>query len=150
MGNLTGQLVVTEPEAGPVTEPASGSLRSVTWSNAEVTQLLFKEAPGVTVRVKKDNKAVIGNILQSAEVSVGVSEGKIYFDGVSSNLYNLLAGASPVIKSYLELDGKKVWLTTLPPWVDPGEVFAPDVDKLPLFESVTTLEGEATVTYRWP
>jgi hypothetical protein len=141
LGNLTAQFEVTK-----TTESVS---RTATWSDGVVTQLLFKEMPGYTVHILSNNKAVVEGGPIPIEVSIGVSEGKIYF-GVPSMAYDYMAGGHGVIKTYTEYDGDKLWLTALPPWVDPSKEIAPDVDKLPYVESVTTKGGEATLTYRWP
>ena len=105
--------------------------------------------PEYTVHIQSKNKAVIEGGPMPVQVSIGVSEGKIYF-GVPSMAYDYIAGGHGVIKTYTEYDGDKLWLTALPPWVDPSKEIAPDVDKLPYVESVTTKGGEATLTYRWP
>jgi hypothetical protein len=141
LDNLTGQFVVIE-----TTESAS---RTAIWSDGVVTQLLFKEMPEYTIHIQSNNKAVVEGGPIGIEVSVGVSEGKIYF-GVPSMAYDYMAGGHGVIKTYTEYDGDKLWLTALPPWVDPSKEIAPDVDRLPFVESVTTRSGEATLTYRWP
>jgi hypothetical protein len=141
LGNLTAQFAVTETTAS--------ASRTAIWSDGVVTQLLFKEMPEFTVHIQSKNKAVIEGGPMPVEVSIGVSEGKIYF-GVPSMAYDYIAGGHGVIKTYTEYDGDKLWLTALPPWVDPSKELAPDVDKLPFVESVTTKGGEATITYRWP
>jgi len=141
LGNLTAQFAVTETTAS--------ASRTAIWSDGVVTQLLFKEMPEFTVHIQSKNKAVIEGGPMPVEVSIGVSEGKIYF-GVPSMAYDYIAGGHGVIKTYTEYDGDKLWLTALPPWVDPSKEIAPDVDKLPYVESVTTKGGEATLTYRWP
>jgi uncharacterized protein (DUF58 family) len=142
LGDLTGQFVVTGP--------AAVALRSATWSEAAVTLLFFKEIPELRVRILPKNEAVIEGALVPITVSIGVSEGKIYFGGVYSAAYDYIAGGHDVIKTYTKYDGDKLWLTSLPPWVDPGKEFAPDVDKLPFVESISTKKGEASLTYRWP
>ena len=142
LGGLTGQFVVTEA--------AVQDIRSATWSDAVVTQLLFEEMPEVTVKMRPGNKADIEGAPIPMTVAIGVSEGKIYFDKVSSMAYGIIAAESPVVESCTEYDGGKIWLISLPPGVDPSEVFAPDVDRLPFVESVTTGKGEVTLTYRWP
>src|SRR4030042_1705535 len=142
LGGLTGQFVVTET--------AAQDIRSATWSDAVVTQLLFEEMPEITVRMRPGNKAEIDGAPIPMTVSIGVSEGKIYFDRVSSMAYDFIASGHPVVESCTEYDGGKIWLMSLPPRVDPSEVFAPDVDRLPFVESVTTGQGEVTLTYRWP
>jgi hypothetical protein len=142
LGDLTGQFVVTGP--------AEAALRTSTWSEAAVTLLFFKEVPELRVRILPKNEAVIEGGLVPITVSVGVSEGKIYFGGVYSAAYDYVAGGHDVIKTYTKYDGDKLWLTSLPPWVDPGKEFAPDVDKLPFVESISTKKGEASLTYRWP
>lgn len=141
LGNLTGQFVVTKTTAS--------ASRTATWSDGVVTQLLFKEMPGYNVHIQSNNIAVVEGGPMPVEVSIGVSEGKIYF-GVPSFAYDYMAGGNGVIKTYTKYDGDKLWLTALPPWVNPGKEIAPDVDKLPFVESVTTKGGEATLTYRWP
>jgi hypothetical protein len=141
LGNLTGQFVVSET--------AKSALRTAIWSDSVVTQLLFKEMPEYTIHIQSKNKAVVEGGPMPIEVSIGVSEGKIYF-GVPSMAYDYIAGGHGVIKTYTEYDGDKLWLTALPPWVDPSKEIAPDVDKLPYVELITTKGGEATLTYRWP
>ena len=141
LGNVTGQFVVIEN--------AESASRTAIWSDDVVTQLLFKEMPEYTIHIQSKNKAVVEGGPMPVEVSIGVSEGKIYF-GVPAMAYDYIAGGHSVIKTYTEYDGDKLWLTALPPWVDPSKEIAPDVDKLPFVESVTTKGGEATLTYRWP
>ena len=140
LDNATGQFVV---EAVPV------ALRTVIWSDEMVTQLLLKEMPGYTVHILSNNKGVVDGGPIPVQVTVGVSEGKIFF-GVPFWAYGEIAGEHSTLKTYTEYDGNKLWLTSLPPWVDPTKEIAPDVDKLPFVESVTTKGGEATLTYRWP
>jgi hypothetical protein len=141
LDNLTGQFTVIEA--------ATSALRTVIWSDSVVTQLLFKEMPEFTVHIMGKNEATIEGGPIGVTVSVGVSEGKIYF-GVPSWAYDYIVGGHKVIKTYTEYDGSKLWLTSLPPWVDPTKEIAPDVDRLPYVESVTTKGGAATLTYRWP
>ena len=142
LGGLTGQFVVTEA--------AVQNIRSATWSDAVVTRLLFEEMPEVTVRIRPGNKAEIEGAPLPMTVSIGASEGKIYFDRVSSMVYGIIAAGNPAVEACTEYDGGKIWLMSLPAGVDPSEVFAPDVDRLPFVESVTTSKGEVTLTYRWP
>jgi len=142
LGDLTGQFVVTGP--------AAAALRTVTWSEAAVTLLFFKEIPGLRVRILPKNEAVIEGGPIPITVSIGVSEGKIYFGGVYSEAYDYVTAGHDVIKTYTKYDGDRLWLIALPPWVDPGKEFAPDVDTLPFVESVSTKKGEASLTYRWP
>lgn len=141
LGSLTGQFVVTE---AVVSAP-----RTVTWSDDMVTQLLFKDMPEYTIHILSNNKAVVEGGPMGITVTIGVSDGQIYF-GVPSTAYDYIAGGHDVIKTYTEYEGDKLWLTALPPWVDPSTQIAPDVDKLPYVESITTKGGEATITYRWP
>lgn len=141
LGNLTGQFEVTG-----TTESAT---RTAVWSDAVVTQLLFKEMPGFIVHIQSKNKAVVEGGPIGVTVTIGVADGKIYF-GVPPMAYDYMAGGHSVIKTYTEYDGDKLWLTALPPWVDPTKEIAPDVDRLPFVESVTTSSGEVTITYRWP
>jgi len=141
LDNLTGQFTVIEA--------ATSALRTAIWSDSVVTQLLFKEMPEYTVHIMGKNEATIEGGPIGVTVSVGVSEGKIYF-GVPSWAYDYIVGGHKVIKTYTEYDGNKLWLTDLPPWVDPTKEIAPDVDGLPYVESVTTKGGAATLTYRWP
>ena len=138
LSELTGQFVVTE------TVPI---LRSVTWSDAVVTELLAKELPDIRIYILPGNEAAIEGALIPLTVSIGVSEGKVYFGRLSSMTYDFLVAGYPDIESYTEYDGNKLWLIDLPPDVDPSEMFAPDVDKLPFVDSVTTTEGEITLTY---
>jgi CARDB len=141
LGNLTGQFTVIEA--------ATAALRTVTWSDEIVTQLLFKGMPGYSVHIQSKNNGTVEGGPIGIEISVGVSDGKIYFV-VPSMAYDYIAGGNSVIKTYTEYDGDKLWLTALPPWVDPTKEIAPDVDKLPYVESITTKGGAATITYRWP
>ena len=141
IADLSGQFVVTEAVVS--------ATRTVVWSDSVVTQLLFKEMPEYTVHMLSNNKAIVEGGPIGITVTIGVSDGKIYF-GVPSMAYDYIAGGNAVIKTYTEYDGDKLWLTALPPWVDPAKEIAPDVDKLPFVESVTTKGGEATLTYRWP
>ena len=141
LGGLTGQFIVIEA--------ATSVSRTAIWSDSLVSQLLFKEMPEYTVHIMGKNEAVVEGGPIGVTVSVGVSEGKIYF-GVPSWAYDHIVGGHKVIKTYTEYDGSKLWLTALPPWVDPTKEIAPDVDRLPYVESVTTKGGAATLTYRWP
>jgi hypothetical protein len=141
LDNLTGQFTVIKA--------ATSALRTATWSDSVVTQLLFKEMPEFTVHIMGKNEAVVEGGPIGVTVSVGVSDGKIYF-GMPSWAYDYIVGGHKVIKTYTEYDGSKLWLTDLPPWVDPTKEIAPDVDRLPYVESVTTRGGVATLTYRWP
>jgi hypothetical protein len=141
LGGLTGQFIVIEA--------ATSVSRTAIWSDSLVSQLLFKEMPEYTVHIMGKNEAVVEGGPIGVTVSVGVSEGKIYF-GVPSWAYDHIVGGHKVIKTYTEYDGSKLWLTDLPPWVDPTKEIAPDVDRLPYVESVTTKGGVATLTYRWP
>ncbi len=141
LGGLTGQFIVIEA--------ATSVSRTAIWSDSLVSQLLFKEMPEYTVHIMGKNEAVVEGGPIGVTVSVGVSEGKIYF-GVPSWAYDHIVGGHKVIKTYTEYDGSKLWLTDLPPWVDPTKEIAPDVDRLPYVESVTTKGGAATLTYRWP
>ena len=141
LDNLTGQFTVTEA-------PVSAT-RTITWSDSVVTQLLLGEMSEYSVHILSNNKAVVEGGPIGITVTIGVSDVKIYF-GVPSMAYDYLAGGQDVIKTYTEYDGEKLWLTALPPWVDPSKEIAPDVNKLPFVESVTTKGGEATLTYRWP
>lgn len=142
LGGLDGQFVVTET--------AAREIRSATLSDAILTELLFKEMPEAKVRTRLGNKAGIEGVGLPMTVSIGVSEGKIYFGGVSSMIYNIIADVDPGVKSCTKFESDKIWLLSLPPRVDPRELFAPDVDRLPFVESVTTGKGEVAVTYRWP
>jgi len=142
LGDLTGKFTVTGS--------AAAALRTATWSEAAVTVLFFKEIPDFRVRIRAKNEATIEGGPIPVTVSIGVSDGKLYFGGVYSAAYDYIVGAYAPIKTYTTYDGDKLWLTSLPSWVDPAKEFAPDVDTLPFVESVTTKKGEATLSYRWP
>jgi len=93
------------------------------------------------------NKAELRYSFIRITPAVGVSEGKLWLDGVPSWISNLLKYA---IGSYTSYSERKLFLTGLPPWFDPTEEIAPDVTELPTVESITTEEGKAIITYVWP
>ena len=83
----------------------------------------------------------------SVTVDVGVSEGRLWLDGIPSWINSWF---KHIIGGYTSYSEGKLFLTELPPWFDPTEEIAPDVTELPTFESITTEEGKAIITYVWP
>ena len=94
-----------------------------------------------------ENKAKLRGPFVSITSAVGVSEGRLWLDGVPVLIRPFL---KPIIGSYTSYSEGKLFLTELPPWFDPTEENAPDVTGLPTFESITTEEGKAIITYVWP
>jgi len=79
--------------------------------------------------------------------TVGISEGKLWLDGIPWWIATRLKGS---IGSYTTYSERKLSLMELPPWFDPTEEIAPGVTELPTFELVTTEEGQAILIYVWP
>ena len=94
-----------------------------------------------------ENKVELRYYFVRITPTVGVSEGKLCLDGVPRWIGSWLG---PVMGSYTSYSEPKLFLTDLPPWVDPTEEIAPDVTGLPTVESITTEEGKAIITYVWP
>lgn len=142
IGGLAGQFVVTKL--------AAPAVRSATWSDAVLTRLVAPDLPGTLICIQPNNKAVIDTPVGQLTISIDASEGKVYLGDVSPDIYRLLVTGHLLVTSYTKYSDDKLFITALPPWFDPRKEFAPDVDKLPFVESVTTTKGEATFIYRWP
>ncbi len=141
------------PEPAPV-EPAPVKpappepiMRTWTLNDALATRLLVKPISGSSIHFMPENKAQLRYYnLISINTTVGISEGRLWLDGILPWISFWL---KPQIGSYTSYSERKLFLTELPPWFDPTEEIAPDVTELPTFESITTEEGKATITYVW-
>jgi len=146
-GELTGEFVVVKPVPP---EPASPEpiVRTLTVTDAKATRLLREPIPGASAHFVPENKVELRySFVLKLTFRIGVSEGRLWLDGVPSWIPEYLSG---VIGDYTSYSEGKLFLTALPPWVDPTEEIAPDVTELPTFESITTEEGKAIITYLWP
>lgn len=139
---LAGEFVVAEPA------PPEPVVRTVTWTDAAITQLLVGPLPGVEAHFLPDNRVQLGYYaIISFTFDCGVTDGKLWLGDVPSWVVQYLSARIGEYTSYR--DGK-LFLTALPPWFDPTEEIAPDVTQLPTLESIETRGGEAVITYRWP
>jgi len=145
-GELSGEFVVAKPAPAELALPKP-TVRTWTLTDDEATRLLLEPVPGGTVHFIPENKVELRYYVIKITSGVGVSEGKLWFDGVPRWIPNYLSGAIGDFTSY---SYPKLFLTALPPWFDPTEEIAPDVTGLPTFESITTEEGKAIITYVWP
>lgn len=138
---LAGEFVVTEP-------PPKPTVRTMTWTDADITRLLVKPIPGAKAHFLPDNKVRLEYYaIFKFTFDWGVTDGKLWLGGVPSWIPWFLSG---VIGEYASYRDGKLFLTALPPWFDPTKEIAPDVTQLPTIESIETKEGEAIITYRWP
>ena len=161
LGELTGNFVVVKPApsipvpptpvppvpASPAPVPPTPKMRTWTLTDAGATDLLCKSISGSSIHFVPENKAELRKSFIKITPAVGVSEGKLYFDGVPSWIGSWLKSR---IGSYTSYSKNKLFLIGLPPWFDPTEEIAPDVTDLPTFESITTEEGKAIIIYVWP
>jgi len=122
-------------------------MRTWTLTDAVATRLLCKPIPGSSVHFIPENKAQLRGPFLSITPAVGVSEGKLWLDPIPVLIRPFL---KRIIGSYTSYSEGKLFLDELPPWFDPTEEIAPDVTELPTFESITTEEGKAIITYVWP
>lgn len=164
---LTGEFVVVKPAppkpaplepappepippkpTPPKPAPPKPTIRTWTLTDAEATHLLVKPISGSSIHLMPGNKAQLRYYnLISINTTVGISEGKLWLDGIPPWIHSFIKST---IGSYTSYSERKLFLTELPPWFDPTEEIAPDVTELPAFESITTEEGKATITYVWP
>ena len=136
------------PEPAPVKPtPPEPIMRIWTLNDAEATRLLVKPISGSSIHFMPENKAVLRYYFIRITPTVGVSEGRLWFDGIPPWIHSYV---KPMVGSYTSYSEGKLFLTELPPWFDPTEDIAPDVTELPTFESITTAEGKAIITYVWP
>lgn len=152
LGELGGEFTVAKLAPPPPPPPFPPSPpkpppRTLTLTDADAIRLLNRVISGGSVHFAPENKAELKYKFLKRTFTVGVSEGKLWLDGVPSWLYNWL---SDIIGDYTTSSDSKLFLTALPPGFDPTKEIAPDVTKLPTFESITTEEGEVTITYFWP
>ena len=141
LGELSGEFVVARPV------PTGPAVRTWTLTDDGATQLLLKLLPGGRVHFKPGNEVELRYFVAKFTPAIGVSEGKLWLEGIPSWLPNYLSG---VIGGFTDYSEHKLFLTALPPWFDPTEEIAPDVTQLPTVEAVTTEEGNAIITYVWP
>ncbi len=136
------------PEPTPAEPiPAEPTIRTWTLTDAGATRLLVKPIRGSSVHFMPENKAELRYYIMRITVAVGVSEGRLWLDGVPPSIGYALR---PIIGRYTSYSERKLFLTEMPPWFDPTEEIAPDVTELPTIESITTEEGKAIITYVWP
>ena len=137
---LAGEFVVAEPL------PLEPVVRTVTWTDAAITQLLVGPFPGAEAHFLPDNKVQLKYYFVFT-FDCGVTDGKLWLGDVPSLVVQYLSAR---IGEYTSYRDSKLFLTALPPWFDPTKEIAPDVTHLPTLESIETREGEAVITYRWP
>lgn len=80
----------------------------------------------------------------STNVYLKAENGRIVIDDFTEEYFSAFS------TKYYEHGDRKLTLINMPPSFNSKKLIAPDVDALPYIESVTTVEGKATFTYRWP
>ena len=135
---------VTDTEANEY-EP---TIRTWTLTDAEATRLACEALPGSSVHFMPENEVKFNHerlAMGGITFTVGVSDGKLWLDGVPEWIF---IGLEPIIGSYTDYAEPKLFLTA--PWFNPAVEIAPDVTELPIVESIITEHGKATITYFWP
>lgn len=144
-----------QPSATPDMTPTprittTPQIHFITVTDEELKQAL-PQLPNAMVHFLPENKVAIGyKGTWLWQVTVGVDEGKLYFEGIP-RMINLSA-FDPNAGSYLErreVPGKWItreWLIGIPPWLDFNK-YNPGITELPPIVSIQTGEGSATIGY---
>ena len=135
-------------EQGAGLETAAASVRTIIVSDHEINRVLGWRMLGASVHFLPGNQVQCGWLSYNDIFNIGVQGGKGYVAPASAKLGSMLWMLSGFSTMYSSFDSR-VYLTRLPFWVNP-RLFAPDVTRLPTILSVTTSNGRAMVTYRWP
>jgi len=141
---LTGGFTIT---------PKPPATRTVTWSDADFRSLFGVLAADIFYTYQThflDNNKISVSIYPNFIFDMSVRDGKLCFLQVPLAVWHLLYSAAGIIQ-YLNYDSNAqvMTLTSLPEKVVRMR-FGPDIDKLPIIESIATSKGEMTVTYRLP
>ncbi|MFQ6121946.1 MAG: hypothetical protein ACE5LA_02675 [Dehalococcoidales bacterium] len=139
-----------EPPPEPVPpepSPPQPTMRIWTLTDAGATRLLGRRLGGSSVHFMPENQVELRYYFVKITPIVGVSEGKLYLDGVPRWIASWL---KPIMGGYTSYSDSKLFLTDLPPWIDPTKEIAADVTELPIVERIITEEGKAFIRYVWP
>lgn len=134
-----------QPKAVEPSPPKSPAL-TYTISDETVIKLLISLIGDTYIHFLPGNKVHVRYAVTDIIVSIEASGGELCIVGMESVFYRY--GAGRVDKYLKKRDDGKMHLVAL--WFDPRTELKADSDKLPYIESVTTKEGQATFTYRWP
>ncbi len=134
-----------QPKAVEPPPPKSPAL-TYTISDETVIKLLVSLIGDTYIHFLPGNKMHVRYAVTDIVVSIGASGGELWIEGMDPVFYRY--GAGRVDKYLKKRDDGKIHLVAL--WFDPRVALKAGSDKLPYIESVTTTEGKATFTYRWP
>lgn len=146
VASLAVSCAAAKPQPKAVEPPPKSPALTYTISDETVIKLLISLIGDTQIRFLPGNKVHVRYAVTDIIVSIEARGGELCIEGMESVFYRY--GAGRVDKYLKKRDDGKLHLVAL--WFDPRTELKADSDKLPYIESVTTREGQATFTYRWP